>query len=58
MKKIYIIPSVSIKHVDLLSIIANSVEIDPDPVDPGTFEVKGQRNSGDNYNVWNDDWSN
>ena len=62
MKKTYIIPATQIEVVQQQTIIAASPNVTLNRsseagVRPEDFEVKGDRGSRSDYNVWNEDWS-
>ena len=60
MKKIYQIPETMVHMIAPATLVAESpdITIGDGEIEAGDVGVKGQRHSSDNYNVWNDDWSN
>ena len=58
MKKTYIIPTLLITHVSTETLIAQSLTKHSAGADADVVLTKGDRSSRQDYNVWNDDWSN
>ncbi len=61
MKKIYTIPTTLMMAVQQQMVIAGgpSVTVNRSSagVNPGEFQVKEDRSSRSDYNVWNEDWN-
>ena len=58
MKKTYIIPTLLITHVSTETLIAQSFSKNDTGADANVVLTKGDRSPRQDYNVWNDDWSN
>jgi len=60
MKKTYIIPALNITTLaveNMMAISGPDVYSDKSAVQDRGMDVKGDRGSRSDYNVWNDDWS-